>query len=352
MVLRTFSAGRVVASLAALVAAIGGCDGGSILPPPAPELNAVSDSGGQAPAALTLAMISAPKPTDEGTEWEYSARVEAGQARVIFSVTRPEPDDPPSKQAGLIREATARGTSALVIDPEDDPAVVAALTEARDKGTSVVLIGRSVTDRDPARPLPRVTFAPPDEPVRKFMDALAADLRASGLPADGHALIVLKAGAGPQATDVAGYLTSSLKSAGFTGVEPFHVEDSDKSVPALEARVAADPKVTTLVGIGDRQVRVAMDVRDGQKKKAKRPLSVGGSVTLAKAIEYSGYAHCFGLLDRNQIALARKAVRLAVGLARGEPAPAVQAVPISFQVGVAPAHPTPPAAKTDEVPKK
>lgn len=353
MASRTCTAGRAAAALAALVTALGGCDGGSILPPPAPELNAVSGTGGQAPAALSLALISAPRPTDEGSVWEQTARVESGLSRVIFSLIRPEPGDPPAAQAALIREAAARGTSALVVDAVDDPGVVAALTDARDKGTSVVLIGRPVTDRDPARPLPRVTFAPLDEPAREFLDALAADLRKAGLPADGHALIVLKSGAGPQATETAEFLTPALKSAGFTGVEPFHVDDYEKAVAALGARVAADPKVTTLLGVGDRQLRVAMDVRDALQKGAKRSLSVGGCVTLSKEIEYSGYNGCFGVLDRNQIALARKAVRLAVALSRGEPSSAVETVPITYVKGVPPAEPlTPPAAKPGDVGKK
>ena len=188
--------------------------------------------------------------------WEQTARTESGRARVIFSVSRPEPNDPPARQAALIREAVGRGAAALLVDPVDDPEVVAALNEVRDKGTPVVLLDPRIHDRDPARPLPRVTFVPIDEPARTLVEAALDDLRKLKLPADGHALIVVKIGAGPRATETAEGLTRALTSAGFTGVEVVPVVDNfqDAARPLVE-RLTADPKVTTMLGVGDTQVR-------------------------------------------------------------------------------------------------
>ncbi len=200
--------------LGILVAAIAGCNGGSFVPPPAPELTALSDSSSQ--NALSVAVILSPEISAESSEWETTVRKEAGRAKVVLSIDRPAPNDPPARQAEMIREVARQRTDALLVDPMDDPEVVAAVHDARAKGKVVVLLDSRLPDRDPAAPLSRVTFVPLAEPGRRFADGLLADIRKAGLPADGHALIVTATDAGREARESAEGLGEALKSAGFT----------------------------------------------------------------------------------------------------------------------------------------
>src|SRR5690348_16390906 len=101
MRLRTAGTALAVVVLTALC----GCGGGSFVPPPPPELSAVSDPDASAKAASSLTLILRPGSTEESADWEQAVRREAGQAKVIVTVSRPGPKDPPAIQAALIHEA-------------------------------------------------------------------------------------------------------------------------------------------------------------------------------------------------------------------------------------------------------
>jgi ABC-type sugar transport system substrate-binding protein len=354
---RTVKSGRVPAAAAwvvvpgLLLAALGGCDGGSFVPPPAPELNALPGLNPN-PTALSVAMIFPPAPAPDHEVWEQAARLEAARAKVIFVVTRPSPGDPPARQAELIRDAAASKTSALLVDPADDPKVVEALNDARAGGTTVVLIGRRVPDRDPAKPLARATFVPIEEPARRLVGAMVKDVKADGLPADGLALIVTRAGAGAGDRETADALAAELKAAGFAGPEVVTIEnDIAKGTQVLEDRIKADPKVTALLALGETEISAAINARKALKE-AKRVVVVGGCLSINSTLTTEARAACAGVLDRSQPSLAAQAFRLAYRLAQGEAAPVVREVPIPLleRLPAPPTAPEDPATKAYKVP--
>ena len=320
----------------ALGTATGGCGTDAIVPPPTPGLNAISTPAESASEAPWVVLISGPKLTDEIREWEQAARNEAGRTRVIFSAIRPELNDPPAAEASLIRENADKNVSALIVDTVDEPEVIGALKEARDKGKTVVLLDPTGQDSESAKPLPRVLFGTIEPPAKVLIDAILASLKKDNLPVDGHALIVIKIGSGPRADQTAERLAKVLTSAGYSGVEVVSVVDNfQEAAKPLKARIEADPKVTTLLGVGDTQIRAAMTARDDLKKAGKRVIRVGGVVTLSRPIEMAGFNDCVGILDRNQTELARKAIQTALSLVRGESSTTEVQVPIVYHEGVA-----------------
>ena len=162
----------------------------------------------------------------------------------------------------MIREAARQRIDALLIDPVDDPEVTAAANDARAKGKVVVLLDRNLPDRDSTAPLARVTFVPLVEPGRRLAEALLSDIRKAGLPADGHALIVVAADAGREARESAEGISAALKSAGFTDVGAVTIQDdAEKSSRLLFDRLAADPKLTALVGVGSTEMSANLNAR-------------------------------------------------------------------------------------------
>ncbi len=322
----------VLTTLGLGLLALGGCGGDSFAPPPSPELQALPVERPAEAKVLSVDLILMAKPTPTTEIWEDAARREAGLTKTFLHVRRPEADAPPAAQAALIRNAVGREVSALLVDPVDAPEVTEALNDAVARGTVVVLLDHAVPARDPSKPMARVSFTPIAEPARRLVEALADDIQRDGLPVDGHILIGLRHDADRQGREIADGLVAALKAAHFGEARIVPLEsDVEKATRTLVDQTLADPKVTGLLGIARVGFEAAANAHNDLLKQAKRLVSVGACVTINRTSEITVLSRSVGVVDHQQSDLIRKAFRLAVSLARGEPVPLVQEVPVKFQ---------------------
>lgn len=310
-----------------------GCDTNPVLPPPPPELAALADPKSLTPVS-SVAMILAPGTSVDRESWVRSARREAGQAKVLFSATRPALSDPADRQAVLIRAAARNGVSALLVEPVDAPGVAKALNDVRDAGTPVVLIGRRVASRDPARPFPLLVFEPFDGPARTLVGAVRAQNQGAGLPDDGHALIAFRAGSDPDAEAMAHRLEAALREGGVRDVAIVRLGEGDdqgkgQAQALLKARIEAEPKVTMVLAIENGVVNAALDAHDALR--ATREFSVAGTLSSDLGVSDALLSACAGLVIRDHHEFGRRAFQRALAVARGETVSATEEVPTPFQ---------------------
>jgi ABC-type sugar transport system substrate-binding protein len=327
--------------LAALVLpalVLAGCDGGSFVPPPPPELSSIPTTAGAVPPAKTIDMILVGAESPDRATWITAGRQEAGRVKAIFNVNRPMPGDPPAAQADLIRESVKRGASALIVEAADAPEVNEALNDVRAQGTPVLLIGRPVPSKDPSRPFPRVVRAPYDKVADGLVGAVMSDARSLGLK-EPHALVTLNTGCGPEAKTEAELIEAALKKAGVAQVEivPFN-GDPEIGRNALNARIESDPKAQIIIGQEDQGVSALLKIYEDTK--AKHVLSLGGLMTVDQLSNPAGMTNCAGIVDRNVPSFAREAVRRAQALAQGDPVPDEVVVPLPFHPRSAARTPT------------
>ncbi|MGE3820342.1 MAG: substrate-binding domain-containing protein [Isosphaeraceae bacterium] len=268
----------------------------------------------------TIQFIIAPRRTPDRQNWINTVRQEAGRAKAIVLVDRPEPTDPPARQVEMIRKAITRDVDALLVEPMDDPEVLQALGEVHAKGIPLVVIGpkRPIESPQEGKPAPLVfvDFAPFEPSVQELVGAIQRDARGSGIPGTSHVLIAVNTEYGPENDDEIAALTSALRAAGFGSVEtvPFS-EDYVKGSDALLAQLKADPKVQVLVAMEDKGISAIMDAY--AKFKDQRAMSLAGIMTIEKAQGPGVFKQCAAVVDRNGITLSRQAIQLALRMARG-----------------------------------
>jgi ABC-type sugar transport system substrate-binding protein len=322
------------------LALFAGCDSGSFVPPRRADLKALPDPT-KTERLGRIAMVLAPGDTVDQLTFGLFGRREANRARMSFALTRPKPDDPPSRQAELIREAAASGALAVIVEPSDSPDVAAALEDVRSKGTPVVLIDRPILSRDPSAPFTIVALSPIQPPFQQLAEALRADARSLGLPDTGTALVLVDAGAGPEADRQgrAPALISALTKAGVPKVDALPIaRETAKAEEALTARLKADPKVTIVVSPDESGVRLAAVVKEAIRPT--RHISIGGCIW-PEGKPDEGVFPAAALVNINTPELAREAVRTAMRLINREATPQEKLVPVSFLPWVA-YHTTPP----------
>ena len=302
---------------------ISGCG----VPPPPPELNAFNPPSSAEPVQSIELILAGPEQGDRFV-WTQHARSEAGRVKSIFSATAPDSNDRPAQQAELIRAATARGVSAIIVEPANGPEIATALDEARSAGTVVVLLDRAVPSRDPSKPFARVYFGPLEPMFGKLVDKVQKDLRASKLAEDGKVVLFVNAEPRPGSAEIISAVRDALDKAGVGNIETLTYEGtSETAKPVLLARVEPDSKVTTVLAHEEAGLEAALQVL--QELKSKRPLVIAGCISMDKPL--TGFAGMVSvMIDRNQAKLIRQAFRLASGLARGEDVPGQIEVPLEF----------------------
>ena len=144
--------------LTAACAALG-CNSGSFMPPVNPELRgdgaatpvSVTDSttvsnGSETSvtAARPIELVIGQHPPDESEYWKSSARTQAGLDKAKLHVSAPGPEDPPSRQAELVRMALTREPRVLIVEPSDpaDSRLAEAVKSAQGKGIPVIVVSR------------------------------------------------------------------------------------------------------------------------------------------------------------------------------------------------------------------
>jgi ABC-type sugar transport system substrate-binding protein len=142
-----------------------GCDSNSFVPPRPEELQGVvggtTDTANGSAARVDLsAMPSSGKGIELVLDWhgaeetevlKSAARTQAGHDTARLKIAVLGEKDSSSRQAELVREAVARHSLALVLEPADpsDPGLALAVREAQDAGVPVVLFGRALAVSQP-----------------------------------------------------------------------------------------------------------------------------------------------------------------------------------------------------------
>ena len=323
---------KVRGGLAALLIAVaplvmGGCgDGNPFVPPPPPELSALADSKSVPSATPSISLILAPELSIQRDEWVQAARMEAARSRVYFTVLRQLPTDSSKRQADLIRSALQ--SDIVIVESVDDPEVGEAIREVRGKGQKVLLAGRPVAIPGQAGPIPAVAFAPFEESARRLVAAAFKEAKESGLPADGHVLILIKEGSG--ADRLVEPLEAAAKAAGGREVAVFRFKgEYTESLKMIQDRIEADPKVTILLTVDQEGLTGAVAATGALK--GTRSFSLAAVASLDQALADSFYTQCAGVVNRNLGLFGREVTQQALRLARGEKVPDLVEIPLSFE---------------------
>ena len=299
----------------------------SFTPEPPPELSAISDT--QNIATITVELILAGDVVDDRLSWEQAARLEASNAKAIFTVARITNADPASKMAELIRDAMKRGISALVVEPVEGSEFVEAVNDARDQGVAVVVLDKAVPGRDPSKTYPTVIYTAFEEPARRLIEGVIKRAQADGLPSDGSALVLVSPKYGPDTESRVATLIKTLEKAGIAKVERLEFEGNfEVADKVLTAKLESDPKITLVICHEEQGISGAVASR--QALKSKRKFEVAGTSSVDRVLSATVLSASSGIVDRNVPNLARQALKIAVGMAKGEKVPAETLLPLPY----------------------
>jgi ABC-type sugar transport system substrate-binding protein len=313
-----------------LIIVVCGCD----QPPSGPVTTVAFDQAigpsGAAKATQIVFILPAER-TDELAVWEQVGRMEAGLARAIFEARRPQPGDPPARQAELVREAAQRGASALIVVAENPEAIAPALAEVRDQGVPIVLLDRPVAV--PGQPLTLVTRPPVDAPARALVAAAVEAAKAEGFPPDGPALILSSSRSDENVQARVSAFKSALADAGVTLVDsarygmgvanPLAAESRETILKSLTER----PGIAIILSADELGIRGATLAREVLGPGAKFVLA--GFTANAKILDLVAKRETAALVDLNQVGIARQAVQTALKKVSGETVP--ERVEVAFE---------------------
>jgi ABC-type sugar transport system substrate-binding protein len=306
------------------------------------------------PVTQVVELVLPPESSTESDELTVVSRMEAARNRMLFSVTRPSVGDPTARQADLIRGVARRKNSFLLIEPLDVPEIAQAIEDVRAAGTPIVAVGRDVPVKDQSKVIPAVTFEKSDEPAKKLVDAVIRDVRAGGLPADGHALMLVKPVHSAGIDEMVSSLRSALHARGVRNITLLPVTGNyTKDGKDVEESLAADPAVTIVIAVEVDGVNAAMAARESMK--SAHGFWLGGVLSMESEVPPLTTSAFSGLLDRNVSELGRQAVKLVLARSRNEKVPDRVELPITFKPR--PAKPEPdsvvsPASRREPFPSR
>ncbi len=323
-----------------------GCDTDSYAPPaPGRSKTSSAASGAMPVRAKEIAMIF---PADDNSDlalYDVVGRNEAGFQKVVFRSLKPAPGAPASKQAELIKQATADGASALIVVPDSTKETADAIAAIDQAKTPVVLLGRTPTGAVP----PGVTFVgfEPFEPAaKKLVEAIAEDLKKQASPADATVALVVRSPGDETSARRDAALTEALKTAKLpiSLTIPVGVDLTETS-KAVEAALKTHPEVWVVVSDDDTGIQGANAARRlaGGRRYLTAGFHAGHNVQMLTQGAVSALA------SRSVEALVRRTVKLAVERARGQDVPAKVLIPVEFRRFTLPLVP-PADAPTPESP--
>lgn len=313
----------VVLLTCGIAGVLSGCDSASFVPPPPPELR-TPDYAALESTAKVIELVMPRDDTPERKVWAAVLRLEAGIAKAGFRSSALQPDDPPAREAELIRAAASRGATVLIVEPTDAPAVAEALAQVQSQGTSVLLLGRPLTVS--GKVLPMVAPEPSAGSARKMVDAAVAAAKAAKCPDDGKALIVVPKPADMDTADERDALQTALKAAGVEHVETVEFDGTgDGAFKAISERLKADPKISIILTTSGDAYAAAGNAKDALK--ATRPVIVAGFTEIDINVSAATLERGAAVVDRNVIKTVRKAFQLALALSRGETVPERTEIP-------------------------
>jgi ABC-type sugar transport system substrate-binding protein len=256
--------------------------------------------------------------------WQQVALAQEARTRAVARLYRLEPDDPPAREADLIRKAAADGCSALVVLAQDAEAVAPAVAEVRKAGMPVVILDNPVPS-DGMPPAPTVSYEDDAAVAKKLVEAAMADATEEGFPADGPALIVSNTSTDPHSLARIKALHGALDAAGVRVLTDAKFAGYKEAATTAMA-VAHDitPHVAMVFLNDDDAVRGVNEFRHLMERKGRRFVIAGYAVTpdlmkLAGGLEGGNVAAA--MVDRRVGELMRVAFDTALALARGETVP-------------------------------
>lgn len=325
---------RAVCLLCLLTCALIGCESTEFLPPPEPS------SPGPAPEAAAKSFDLILDRNDH-VDHEFlvkHARIRAAFHKVMLEVASLAPDDPPAKQAELIRAAVARHSSAIVVRPVDAPETAAALQEAQAQGVPLVLLDRPVSSLSEASPVTLVTYAPFAESATQLVAAVKAAAKRDRLREDGVAVLLVNTITDPRSAERVEALKRAIANAGLTLVETVMFTGiSQHAQPPLVERLAADPRVTMVFADEDRGTASAHHTACSMIEE--RRFTVAGYTNFTNKTAGLIRQEATAVADRNELGFIEQAIDAAVSLGHGERVPSRIEIAHPVDVGKRPPSP-------------
>lgn len=267
--------------------------------------------------------------------WARAAQAEAGQARVIFNVTRPELLDPPDRQAELIREAIDRGVAAVIVVPVKSEALSTALSEARDRGVVVVALGEEI--EMPGEALPLVMGTPLDESSNAMVGKLMEDAERTGLRTDGPAQIVIGGSFDQALTNVrAEALRRALEASGIRVLPDVHLDDPNAYLRRIGQLLEVEDPPIMILATDEQSLGAAIQHRAEMKPENQPRMLIAGFADSPGTLDAVAYGLLNSGTDTRLGRPAVEAVRLVLDGIRGEPLPERLVIPAPVRMADGP----------------
>jgi ABC-type sugar transport system substrate-binding protein len=275
-------------------------------------------------------MILRSEHTRDNDVWEQSAQIRAGLARRKMEVLRPEGTSPAERQAALVREAAARGSVVLIVEPEDPKLLTPALEEAREKGVPMVLLERSVPVS--GRPLPIVEYASLKKATKEMVDAVLAAARKAGGPADPPVRLVLPAGADdPRMLACQETVKAVLGETRCTMLPDLVLPAGSNPEPRFRAALQQKPRPSALFILDDNLLS-PFSMNWAAEQVNGLPV-FGGYMADRTKIANIAYGGCVALVNLDLARFGETAVDTAMALSVGETVPEHIIVPLEVRLG-------------------
>jgi ABC-type sugar transport system substrate-binding protein len=315
--------------------------------PPPPPPGAMAPTGPtEAPEIAMILPAGASDDYDLGI-LRNAAMVAAGRERVVFTTEGPMADEPPERQAELVREAGRRGAAAVIVVPpinaeSPPPGLADAAAAVRDDGASVVILGFDLKIDGPRA----VVVSPPE--LDRTADALVAALQNAAKVMSrsdrGPALVLARDGGDRTLTRRASALAEAFRKAGVEEVREVVVPEKYAIARAFirEGLATAKGGFPTMVAAAeDAGLDAGLQVRADRRQRDESPdFALGGFSENAAKLDKvrSGMVSALAMVNPAQV--AAEAVKTAVKLIEGESMPDRREVAEPIRVSTQPPDPS------------
>jgi DNA-binding LacI/PurR family transcriptional regulator len=343
-----------------------GCNSGSFLPPPPPELShapeVVSNPfAGRTPSppeaaspavagrkaavrrsvgtAKIVELILSRAPNGDRVYLEQALRRELGKVQIVFRTVEPKAPEPapksgpvptfrPAQLVEAIRAAVERGVAGLIVEPLEDPAVVDALYDADARGASVLLLDRSVPARG-GKALHSVGYAPFAGPGRQIVQATLEAARMLGQSGDGRIIILHDRSADLDDAERREALAEPLKAAGKSFDVIAFEGDPVQAADALRTSLEFDPKVAIVLADDTNGMSAAYQVWSNRKNTDAPEFLFAGFLAYDYRAASELLSRAIAFSDRSVETFATKTFQAISGLLSGKPVDQHIEVPIT-----------------------
>ena len=300
-------------------AALSGCGNDTFAPPPPSGTKAARPVGPIAPIQAKEIVFILPAGDNEDLRTiESVARLQTGQARAAFRSLKVSEEEPPAKQAEMIKQAVADGASAIVIVPNAAKETAEALAAVDQKKTPIIVLGQLPAGVK-GGPYTLITWPAFGPSAKLIVDAIVEDVKKASLPEDAPVLF-LKADP-PDMTSAArdAALLDALKTTKHPVAATVPMSSDATAKAVLNAALKAHPKICAIIGDDVLGVSTATSVRVDMKDAGA--YLIGGYCATNITIKLVDLNQNSILVDRNVEGLIRKAIASALQRTEGKSVP-------------------------------